>query len=113
MVPLIVAGGAGVVAIVGGVMYLSGKSKVDEVESTCPNRKCPVGQENLISEGNDARNKQNLGGAVFGIGLAGMIAGVIWYATSTPSAPSGPPARASLTPVVGTGFTGVSLGGRF
>jgi tetratricopeptide (TPR) repeat protein len=114
LVPLFVAGGGGVLAILGGVMYASGKSKVDDFDTQCPNRKCPVGQENLIQEGNDARNQQNLGGVLFAVGAAGVAVGLIWYFTTPSGSQAGLPVqRASLTPVVGSGFGGVSLAGHF
>jgi hypothetical protein len=111
--PYFVMGGGVVVATLGLVIYAGGAKKVSDFEAQCPNRKCPVGQENLIQEGNDARNQQNLGGVVLGLGLAGIVAGGIWYLTTGPSSSPAPAPRASLTPVVGSGFGGVSLAGHF
>ena len=101
------------VAIVGAVIYAGGAKKVSDFEAACPNRMCPGGPAQQ-QEANDARNQQNLGGVVLGLGIAGIGAGLIWYLTSTPSSSPAPaPARASLTPVVGSGFGGLSLSGHF
>jgi hypothetical protein len=111
--PYFVMGGGALVAIVGAVIYAGGAKKVSDFEAACPNRMCPGGPAQQ-QEANDARNQQNLGGVVLGLGIAGIGAGLIWYLTSTPSSSPAPaPARASLTPVVGSGFGGVSLSGHF
>jgi tetratricopeptide (TPR) repeat protein len=120
--PLILAGGGAVVAIVGGVVFAGGAKKVSDFEAACPNRKCPGGdtpadkahQQDLIQQGNDARNQETLGGVVLGVGAAAIAGGLIWYFVS---APSSSPARASappsITPVVTPGFAGLSLAGHF
>jgi hypothetical protein len=114
--PLIVAGGGALIAIIGAGVYSAGSKKVSDFEAACPNRKCPQDKPNLISEGNDARAQQNLGGALIGIGAAGAAAGLIWWFASAPkktSAQGLPVHRADVTPVVTPGFTGFSLAGSF
>jgi hypothetical protein len=113
--PWIVVGVGGGLILVGGVIYAAGAKKVSDFEAQCPNRKCPVGQENLIQDGNDARNQQNLGGIVAGVGLAGVIGGLVWFFAQPkePAAQSSLIHRTSMTPVLGPGFTGLSLDGRF
>jgi hypothetical protein len=112
--PLFVAGGGAVVAIIGAGIYASGSKKVSDFEAICPNRKCPPGQEGAIADGNDARSQQNLGGALIGVGAAGVAGGLIWYFASSPKPlAQTPSSRTALTPVVTPGFAGLSLRGRF
>jgi hypothetical protein len=113
--PLFVAGGGALVAIIGAGVYAGGSKKVSDFEAKCPDRKCPANQPDLITEGNDARAQQNLGGALIGIGAAGIAGGLIWYFASSPksSAQNAPASRANVTPVVTPGFAGLSLAGRF
>src|SRR5262245_55933829 len=54
IVPLFIAGGGALIAIIGVGVYSAGSKKVDDFETKCPNRKCPADQPNLIQEGNDA-----------------------------------------------------------
>jgi tetratricopeptide (TPR) repeat protein len=113
-VPFIVVGAGGVVFLVGVGVYAAGTKKVGEFEEKCPNRKCPPGQESAIADGNDARAQQNLGGALAGIGLAGVVGGLIWFFAS-PKEPvqSSAVKTPSVTPIVTPGFAGLSLGGQF
>ena len=58
--PLIVAGGGGVLAIVGAVVFAGGASKVKEAEDECPSRdRCPP---DVAEKGNDGRKQQTAGG---------------------------------------------------
>jgi hypothetical protein len=116
IVPLFVAGGGAVILIIGAGVYSAGSKKVSDFEEKCPNRKCPLDQPNLIAEGNDARAQQNLGGALIGIGAAGVAGGLIWYFASAPkkgSAQAVPTQRTAVTPVVTPGFSGLSVAGSF
>jgi hypothetical protein len=115
MAPLLLAGGGLVVSLIGVGVYAGGSKKVSDFEAQCPNRQCPPGRQDLIDSGNDARNQQNLGGALIGVGVAGVAGGLIWYLASSPkgSAQSAPAPRAGVTPVVTPGFAGVSLAGHF
>ncbi len=115
LTPLFIAGGGAVIAIIGVGVYASGAKKVSDFEVICPNRKCPPDQTAAIDQGNDARNQQNLGGALIGIGVAGIAGGLIWYFVSSPkSAAQGAAGqRAGVTPLVAPGFAGLALGGGF
>jgi tetratricopeptide (TPR) repeat protein len=119
ILPLIVAGVGGVAAIVGTVVYLGGKSDVDEAENLCPNRRCPPGREDLVDQGESGRSKQTTG-AVIGVGgVVVGIAGVVWYvaAPAQGGAEEGglriPSTRARVAPAVAPGFAGLAVSGAF
>jgi hypothetical protein len=115
-VPLVVAGAGGVLAVVGTIVLVGGISKESEAEDACPQR---VGCDNAIAEkGNEGRSQQRTGGIVLGVGAAAAIGGVIWYFVQPPSgggrmSHQNTPQRAGVTPVIGPGFAGLSLAGRF
>lgn len=119
ILPLVVAGVGGVVAIIGGILYLNAASDVSAIEDKCPNRKCTNPAD--IQEGNDARSRETTAGIVFGAGLAVGVAGVVWYIVSKPkeaasTAAAHVTARSrlpELTPTVGKGFAGLSVSGSF
>jgi hypothetical protein len=113
--PLIVAGAGGAVAIVGGILFITGSSDVSTFESQCPNRVCPSNQPNLSSDANAARTKENIGGVLMGVGLAAGIGGVIWYFVQRPARTASAPHAftASVSPVVSAGYGGLGLAGQF
>jgi hypothetical protein len=137
--PLLVLGGGVLVAIVGGVVYAGGQSKISDSEKICPSRNCPSNpysptaqaaqakqwndaNGSLIaaaqSQGNDGVKQANLGGVIAGVGLVAAISGGVWFLMS----PRKPGASAhasmlgtntSIAPTITRGFAGVSLGGSF
>ena len=54
--PWIVVGAGGALTLVGGLVYLGGKSKVDDAEAICPGRVCPA-----TEDGQSARKPRVLG----------------------------------------------------
>ncbi len=108
ILPLIVAGGGLAIGIVGAVIYFPAKSDISDYEKLCGGsaRQCPDGIE---SDANSARSKANLGGIVAGVGAAALIGGVVWYLL----APEEPASASRVTPLVGTGFTGLGWSGSF
>jgi hypothetical protein len=135
--PLLVLGGGVVVAIIGGVVYAGGQSKISDSEKICPSRNCPsnpyaagTGQAKLWndanasliadaqSQGNAGVKQSNIGGVIAGVGLVAVISGGVWF-LMTPRKPvasahtSTPGAITSIEPTITRGFAGVSLGGSF
>jgi len=115
ILPLIVAGAGGVIAIVGGVMYLDATADFNEAEDACPtHQNCAPGVE---EQGDSAVSRQRVSAIVGVAGLAIAAGGLIWYfasppeggATAQPSAPKKP----QVGPSVGPGFAGISISGAF
>jgi tetratricopeptide (TPR) repeat protein len=121
--PLFVAGGGGVLAIVGAVVFVGGVKKVQDAEADCPTHTCPHDTPPdiaaaAIEKGNAGRQEQLIGGVLLGAGIAAAGGGVLWYLLSSPSsdAPAkatSPLRRAVATPAIGPGYAGISLGGAF
>jgi tetratricopeptide (TPR) repeat protein len=111
LTPLFVAGGGGVLTIVGGVLYLTGASKVSDAEKACPDRtKCT--DSTAVDNGNSGRSREKLGGILAGVGLAGVAGGLIWYFVS-PKSEAPKAATRYLVPEVGQGYSGLLFGGKF
>lgn len=117
MTPLIVAGAGGVLTVVGGLLFLKARGDVKDIEDQCGGRACPT--QDLIDEGNDARSRQTTWGIVTVGGIALAAGGLAWYFTSEPKPAQTalrthkPLRRTRIDPVVGFGFTGVSVSGAF
>ena len=123
ILPLIVAGAGGVVAIVGGVLYLGGAADVKDYEEKCPldpaldKHVCPAGVD--PGAGNSAQTRRDLGGGLFVGGIAVAAGGLIWYVVADPapaqaaSKRRAPSRRARVTPAVGPGFAGLAVSGSF
>jgi len=111
--PLILAGGGGVLAVVGAVVLAGGIKKVNDVEKECPTHSCTNGT--LAEEGNAGRSQQVLGGALLGVGVAAAGGGLLWYLLSSPSGDtnSASSQHATARPMIGPGFAGISLAGSF
>jgi hypothetical protein len=122
-VPLFVAGGGGVMAIVGAVVLAGGIKKVGEAEDVCPSHECsrdvPANlATDAIEKGNAGRQEQVIGGVLLGVGVAAAGGGLLWYFLSAPSSEAPPKTafllrRARATPAIGPGYAGLSLGGSF
>lgn len=115
-VPLIVAGGGGVLMALGLVIYLPANGDVSDSEHACPNRVCPAGpnQAAEIKKGEDARKKATTGAVITGIGAATVAGGLIWYFVQHQSpATTGSLLRPDVKPAVAPGFAGLSLSGAF
>ncbi len=117
VIPLVVAGGGGVLAIVGGIVFFGAQSDIKDFEKQCPNRQCPTDQQSLVDDGNAARSRATVGGAIALVGLAAGIGGTIWYFTqpsgAAPEAGTKRGFRAGVSPRMGYGYSGVHLVGEF
>jgi hypothetical protein len=79
-VPAYIAFGVGVVGL--GVGAVTGKMSLDrvaELDDTCPDKRCPSGRQADID---DARLLGNISTIGFGVGAAGIAAGVVLLITS-------------------------------
>jgi tetratricopeptide (TPR) repeat protein len=115
-VPLIVAGGGGVVLLIGVGIYVPAHKDVNDSEAKCPNRVCPAGDDQAanIKKGEDARKKATTGAIVMGVGAAAAAGGLIWYfAQPKKTTNTGTLLRPDVTPTVSPGFAGLSLSGAF
>jgi tetratricopeptide (TPR) repeat protein len=119
--PFVAMGGGGLITIIGGLAYLGGKSKYDDVVSQCDpsSRTCPKSLVDQINADKASPEKQMTTGAVLFFGGAAIAAGgAVWYFVYEKPRQNAAahPARARLTevtPVVGSSFTGFSLAGTF
>jgi len=115
-VPLVLAGGGGVLAIVGVVVFAGGASKVNEAEDKCPSREGCAPE--IAEEGNAGRKQQTAGGILLGVGVAAAGGGLLWYLLSSPSSDAAPRTafalrRPTASPAIGPGYAGISLGASF
>ncbi len=110
MLPLYVAGGGGVVAIIGGALYLSATSKYNDAKdkfNVAPNGS--DAQKTAKKDGDKAITSQHIGSAVGIVGLVGVAGGLTWYFLSKPEQK----AARVLVPELSPGYAGFSMGGRF
>ena len=115
-VPLFVAGGGGVVLLVGLGIYIPANKDVKDSETLCPNRVCPAGDSQAanIKKGEDARKKATTGAVVMGVGAVAVAGGLIWYfAQPKKAASTGSLLRPNVAPAVSRGFAGLELSGAF
>lgn len=115
--PWIVVGASGALTLVGGLVYLGGKSKVSDSEETCPDRVCPTTPEGQAaqSDGDDGRKQMTIGGVVAGVGLVGVAGGLAWhFFFDNPEGDSGTAKpNTTMQPTLGPDYAGVTLGGSF
>ncbi len=112
--PLIVAGGGGLIATIGAIVWLGALGDVSDFEKQCPKRQCP--SDKVKDEAESARGRAQLGGAITLIGAAVGVGGLVWYITSEPeksAAAPGTTRRAHVAPAVGPGFAGLAVSGTF
>ncbi|MEZ4219723.1 MAG: hypothetical protein R3B13_02260 [Polyangiaceae bacterium] len=118
ILPLVVAGAGGVVAIVGTVLYLGAKSDEQAAEDKCPGRQnCP---QAIQEEGNDAVKRADTAGVITIAGLAVAAGGVAWYFLSDPEPASKAQrvrpyriAAPRVSPAWAPGYAGLSVQGSF
>ena len=115
LTPLFVAGAGGIIAIVGGVLYVGAQSDVDSFRSQCQNDKCKSAA--ITNDANSARSKANMTGVITVGGLAIAAGGIIWYVASKPkpaaAALATPHLSARVSPALAPGFGGLALTGGF
>jgi tetratricopeptide (TPR) repeat protein len=115
LAPWILVGTGGAVAVVGGVLIGVGFGKVNEAEDRCPTHQdC---DNESTSLGNEGLTLQRVGGVMFGLGLAAVAGGVVWYLIDSGAFSGDDPQAAALPVNVGVAvtpeFSGVSLSGSF
>jgi hypothetical protein len=113
--PTATVGAGGVMSLVGVIVYVDGKKKISDVESVCTGRVCSASLPNSQAEqkkGNDAVHEANLGGVLTWTGAAAVAVGLVWHFAFDKPTRAPTPATA-VTPVVGHGFAGAALDGRF
>lgn len=110
--PWFVVGGGGLATIVGTVVLLGGNSKVNDATDACPSREnCDPA---VTDKGNSGRTQMTVGGAVMGVGLAGVTAGLLWhFVLDKPKTGTESATGSYVAPAVQPGFAGLSVGGHF
>lgn len=119
VVPLIVAGAGGVMAIVGIAVYGKAAKDYNHYAALCPEN---GGTQNCMGDdakanqdaGNEARTRKVVGGVVTGVGAATLAGGLIWYFVQPRHGSSSATLRKpQVSPAVAPGFAGVALSGAF
>ena len=118
--PWIVVGGGGAVTIVGGILWITGNSKVSAKNSDfqalhCDNSVLRLNKDipvcnSIASDGNSAKTTRTIGIVLTGVGLAAVAGGLVWALTGGSSAPK---ETASLQITPGPGTAGIGLSGSF
>ncbi|MFZ5891724.1 MAG: hypothetical protein ACOY0T_11775 [Myxococcota bacterium] len=107
---LIVAGAGGAIAIVGGILFITGQSDLAAADDKCADRSnCQ--DPKVREEGNNARFRSNLG---TGLGLGGLAVaggGLAWYFL-TPRTKSAANGRA-FTPITTPTYVGLNYSATF
>jgi hypothetical protein len=115
--PWILIIGGGVAVVTGGVLYGVGGGQVSSAEQNCGSlHQCPAGpsQSSEISQGNSGRTNETIGVTVGSVGLAAVVAGVVWHFVEPTDGKEQPKSgRTTLTPQVGPGYGGLGLAGTF
>jgi hypothetical protein len=120
VLPWIVTGVGAAAAITGGIIYLVESSAANAAKNKCVGENIsactpkPGVTETAKEIGNDytpANNLVPVGSILFFAGLGVAAGGLLWHFLE----PTGPAAekKAALTPTVGPGYAGLSLGGSF
>ncbi len=118
ILPLIVAGAGGVILVGGGIGYVIENGRVKDFQSQCPNNSCP--DPSIRDSANSAVNSRKLMGGIAVAGLVIGAGGLVWYFLSKPQGDATTTGQLDkrrlhpqVTPVVGSGFTGVAVTGAF
>jgi hypothetical protein len=119
IVPLIIAGAGGALMIGGGIVWIGAVGEVKDVEDACGGRNCDgvANGAKLREDGNAARKRANITGAIAVVGAGAAVGGILWYFLQDPgnasTASSRRTRRPSVIPELAPGYTGVSLTGAF
>lgn len=112
LLPLIVAGTGGLIAIVGGILYLDASSDVSSFRDDCPNDRCPTTTQ--TEDANAARSRATVTSIVTLAGLGIGVGGLVWYFLSEPEpSPAAVRPKPLITPALGPDYAGLSVDGRF
>ncbi|MBN2196705.1 MAG: hypothetical protein JW751_28105 [Polyangiaceae bacterium] len=108
--PLIVAGVGGVVAVVGGVLWVGAHRETSDHVDECGQDRdgCP----GTADEANDSLRMERMWG---GLAIGGVVvgaAGTIWFAAA-PRKPKNRTERSQVSPIIGPSFIGAAVTGRF
>jgi hypothetical protein len=113
--PLIVAGGGGGLALIGGILLGVGSGTISSVNKACPNRSCPLQAD--VDRGNAGRVEQGVGATGLVLGLAAAGGGLAWeflfnkpHATPTTEPPK---VGVHIVPAAGPREGGLSISGSF
>ncbi|MFO0755152.1 MAG: hypothetical protein U0359_01570 [Byssovorax sp.] len=114
--PLLVAGGGGVLAVVGAILLPVGLGNISGAEELCPGRvNCST---EAADKGNLGRTQAAAGGALLGIGLAAAAGGLAWQLIANkpkplPASSVPPKASITVTPTTGPQGSGLIVSGTF
>jgi hypothetical protein len=108
--PWIVVGVGGAVLITGAILLPVGAGKVSDAEKACPNHVCPSGDTTSIDSGNSGRTTETLGAILLPVGAAAIAGGLIWHFMEPKAKTAAAP---RITPQMGPGYAGVTVGGAF
>jgi hypothetical protein len=116
--PLIVAGGGGVLLVVGTLGYFIQHKKVKDFEDQCGGRTCNSASNVDLDAANRARTLTSVSAGVAVVGLAALGGGLVWYrlAPTRPTTARSLPverARVSVAPALAPGFAGAFVSGSF
>ena len=114
--PWILVIGGGVAVGVAGALYGVGAGQVSNAEQVCgSSHVCPVSSAGVsaVSQGNSGRTEETVGVVVGGVGLAAVVAGIIWHFQEPTSADAAKAAGPTIAPAVGPGYAGMGVSGRF
>lgn len=105
VVPLVVAGVGGALAIAGSIVFLNARADERDAEKICSGVTCPMAQRDVIDAGNEAHRRGNIAGVVTLAGAALLGGGIAWYFLATDSRTPG----AQLVPVAAPGYAGLGF----
>jgi tetratricopeptide (TPR) repeat protein len=121
--PWIVMGIGGAAAVVGTIGYFSNKQKLDEATKLCDNPNTPEVEDrgacftdSAVDDGNAARTGVTTSAVVFGIGVAAVAGGAIWWyldGKRVANAQASVPRRTAIVPLVSPELAGLSVSGSF
>jgi hypothetical protein len=109
--PWILVGVGGAAVIAGAILLPVGAGQVSHAEQKCPQH-INCNDPSATNEGNNGRMLETAGVIVGAAGLAAAAGGLIWHFLEKPR-PSEPATGTHVTPVLGPGYAGVGVGGRF
>lgn len=115
--PWIVIGLGGAATIVGSLLAISSKGRIDDLANQCADPEGHAGcSEHVKTEGNKARSRMNASMALAIVGGVAVAGGIVWWVIDgkrVARANHGSLLRPRLTPVVGPEIAGLTLSGAF
>lgn len=79
LLPLGLAAGGAVAAVVGGIVYVNGRRDVERAERACGGARVACSDAQAALDGESARARAQVGGWITGAGAAAIVTGVAWY----------------------------------